>query len=130
MLPGGQGWGDGAFGVIKNDRGHSVDMKHSGLGISSFIISAATGVAMFVLIMLAGVLETTTAGGMDEESVAAVLIGLFMFGFLFIDLLAVGLGIAGLFQKDRKKIFAILGVVIAVATILMTLLLLVVGLIS
>lgn len=105
-------------------------MKHSGLGISSFIISAATGVAMFVLIMLAGVLETTTAGGMDEESVAAVLIGLFMFGFLFIDLLAVGLGIAGLFQKGRKKIFAILGVVIAVATILMTLLLLVVGLIS
>ena len=33
-------------------------------------------------------------------------------------------------QKDRKKIFAILGVIIAVATILLTMLLLVVGLMA
>ena len=107
-----------------------MEAKHSGLGISSFVISTLTGVAMLVLIVLAGVLETTTPGGMDEESLAAVLIGLFMFAFLFIDLLAAGLGIAGLLQKDRKKIFAILGVIIAVATILLTMLLLVVGLMA
>lgn len=107
-----------------------VEVKHSGLGIASFVISTVMGVAMLVLIVLAGVLETTTPGGMDEESLAAVLIGLFMFAFLFIDLLAAGLGIAGLLQKDRKKIFAILGVIIAVATILLTMLLLVVGLMA
>lgn len=102
--------------------------KHSGLGIASFITSIASGILIFVLIIIAGVIETTTPGGMDENSLTAVIIGLSFFAFLGISLIALGLGIAGLFQKDRKNILAILGTVFAAGTILITILLLVVGL--
>lgn len=102
--------------------------KHSGLGVSSFVISVVIGILMFLLFVVAGVIETSTPGGMDEESAAAMLVGTFMFLFLFIEMLAIGLGIAGLFQAGRKKVFAILGITCAVATIILTILLIIVGL--
>ena len=48
--------------------------------------------------------------------------------FLGASLVALGLGIGGLIQKDRKKIFAILGTVFAAITFLGTILLMMVGL--
>ena len=50
--------------------------------------------------------------------------GLLIFGFGFLDLLAVGLGIAGIFQKTRDRITAI----IASATLIITLSLIGIGL--
>jgi len=107
-----------------------VEKVHSGLGISAFIISVGAGLLMFLVFVAAGVLETTTPGGMDEESVGALLVGLAMFGLLFLDLVAIGLGIAALFQKQRKKVFAVLGIIFAVSTIVITLALMVIGLMS
>jgi len=107
-----------------------MERKHSGLGIASFVISIITGLMMFMLFVVAGVMETSTPGGMDENSMEAMLVGLFLFALLFLDLLAVGLGVAGLFQKERRKLFAVLGLVFAAATIVVALLLVLIGLMA
>jgi len=93
-------------------------LKHSGLGISSFVTSIVSIIAIFLLLVIAGVVESSTPGGMDEDSLAALLVGLFLFVFLGASLVALGLGISGLFQKGRKKIFPILGTVFAAVTVL------------
>lgn len=82
---------------------------------------------MFLLLIIAGVMETSTPGGMDEESAGAVIIGLLLFALVGALLAAIGLGIAGLVQGNRKKIFAILGTVFSTAILLGTLFLLLVG---
>ena len=105
-----------------------MEVKHSGVGIASFVTSIVAGVLIFLLVIIAGVLEVSTPGGMDEESIAAVLIGLFLFASLGAELVALGLGIGGLIQKDRKKIFAILGVVFSATALLITLFILFLGL--
>jgi hypothetical protein len=107
-----------------------VENKHSGLGISSFIISTAIGVLMFLLFIVAGIMETSTPGGIDEDSTGAMLVGLFLIAFLILDLLAIGLGIAGLIQKDRKKMFSILGVVFSASTVVITTFLMILGVMS
>lgn len=83
---------------------------------------------MFLVFVVAGVMDTSTPGGMDEESLGAMLVGLSLFGLLFVELIAIGLGFAALFQQNRQKVFAVLGMVIAVATIAVTVLLLAIGL--
>jgi uncharacterized membrane protein len=93
------------------------EQKHSGLGIVSFITSIVSGILIFLLIVIAGVMEVSTPGGMDERSAGAMMVGLFLFVFLGASLVALGLGIAGLLQKDRKKIFAILGTIFSAVTI-------------
>ena len=104
--------------------------KHSALGIASFIISIVCGVLMFLLVAVASILETTTPGGVDEESAVAAIIGLFAVGFLLLDAIAVGLGIAGLFKQNSDKTFSILGIVFSIITIIATMLLIVIGTIA
>jgi len=105
-----------------------MEHKHSGLGIASFITSIVAGILTFLLIVIAGVMEVSTPGGMNEESAGAVIVGLFLFAFLFACLVTLVLGIAGLIQKDRKKIFAILGTVFSAVTLVGTISLVMLGL--
>tara|TARA_B100000963_G_C22290272_1_gene521094 strand:+ start:207 stop:539 length:333 start_codon:yes stop_codon:yes gene_type:complete len=92
----------------------------SNLGISSLLISLFTAIGLFIIFLIAGVLESNTYGGIDEESAGAIILGLFMLGFLFLDLLAVGLGIAGIFQRTRERVTAIIGTIISSATLIIT----------
>lgn len=103
-------------------------LKHSGLGIASFVTSIVSGILMFALFVIAGVVQASTPGGMDEQSPIAVVVGLGLFAFLFVALVALGLGIGGLLQKERRKLFAILGTVISAATVLGSVALLALGL--
>ena len=102
--------------------------KHSGLGIASFTISILSGISIFLLIVVAGVIEASTPGGMDEDSAGAIVVGLFLFAFLGAAFLALGLGIGGVLQKGRKKIFAILGTVFSVVTLTGTMFIVILGL--
>ncbi|MEJ2437470.1 MAG: hypothetical protein P8Y49_07125 [Sulfurovaceae bacterium] len=88
-----------------------MEQKHSGIGIASFVISIVAGILIFIVLAIAGSIEASTPGGIDENSTEAVMIGLAIIGLLFLNVLSVGLGIGGLLQKERKKIFAILGTV-------------------
>ena len=99
----------------------------SKLGIAALIISIFTALGLFILFLIAGVMEANTYG-VDEESAGAIIVGLFIFGFGFLDLLAIGLGIAGIFQKTRERITAIIGTIISSATLIITVSLISIGL--
>lgn len=104
------------------------EQKHSGLGIASFITSITSGILIFLLFVIAGVMEASSPGGIDEDSVGAVVIGLFIIASLGLCLISIGLGIGGLLQKDRKTIFAILGTVFSGLTLIGTVFLIMLGL--
>lgn len=104
-----------------------MDAKHSGLGIASFIISLVAGLAILIAIVIAGIMEANTPGGIDENSPEAILLGLVLIGMMFLDLVALGLGIGALFQRDCKKIFAILGTIFSGVVVLGTAFLMVIG---
>ena len=99
--------------------------KHSGIGISSFIASIASGVLIFLLVAVAGFMQAS--GSMSRNQGAATAVGLFLFAFLGVALVALGLGIAGLMQKDRKKIFPLLGTIFSSITLVLTLVIMAIG---
>ena len=100
----------------------------SKLGIASLLISILTAIGIFICFLIAGVMESNTYGGMDEESAGAIILGLFIIGFGFLDLLAIGLGIGGIFQKTRERITAIIGTIISSAILIITVSLVGIGL--
>ncbi|MEO8001410.1 MAG: hypothetical protein ABI644_06000 [Arenimonas sp.] len=102
-------------------------MKHSKLGIASFIMSIVIGVLVVATVVTAGVMQVSTPGGMDEKATSTMLIGLAIIGLLGLDLVAIGLGFAGVFQKDCKKVFAILGLVFSSGIVLGTVALMIYG---
>ncbi|QYJ90316.1 MULTISPECIES: hypothetical protein [Shewanella] len=97
------------------------EFKHSGLGIAAFILSIIATLLIFGIVTVAGVMEATTPGGIDETSPEAIVVGMLIFAFIGLALVALGLGIGGLVQKQRKKIFAILGTIFSSVAILATL---------
>ena len=104
-----------------------MELKHSGVGIAAFIISLLMGFITFIVVVIAGVLETSSPGGIDQNSVAAAVVGLLIIGCILVQLVALGLGIAGLVQKNRKKLFAILGTVFSGMTLLGVVFLMLIG---
>ena len=82
---------------------------NSGLGKASFILSIIAGGFMFLIFIIAFVIEESTPGGMDEESGEAVFIGCSFLLLVLANFVALGMGIGGLCQKNRKKTLAILG---------------------
>lgn len=104
-----------------------MEPKHSGLGIASFAISILAGFLMFATVVIAGVLQIRTPGGLDDEAPVTIFIGLAIIGLVLLDLLAFVLGVAGLFQKNVKKVFAILGLILSGLTIVGIIALIVIG---
>ncbi|MBI5777861.1 MAG: hypothetical protein HZA49_00195 [Planctomycetes bacterium] len=86
-------------------------LRHSGFGIASFIISLVMGVADFLLLAAAGIMEVSTPGGIDDKSASAVILGLIMIGGFVLNLAGLAFGIVGLLARDRKKVLAILGLI-------------------
>ena len=86
-------------------------MRHSGFGIVSLVISILVGVYSLCPLAVAGIAEATTAREMSKESWVVAVIGLFLILGLGMSLLGLELGIAGLIQRDRKRVFPILGLV-------------------
>lgn len=103
---------------------------HSWLGITSFVLSILTGMVLLILVVVLGFLEASTPGGIDEESPTAVVLGLLLILALFAELVGLGFGIAGLFQRRKKRIFAIFGIVFSVLVFLVVLALIVFGLLT
>ncbi|NQU23626.1 MAG: hypothetical protein HQ567_20275 [Candidatus Nealsonbacteria bacterium] len=107
--------------------GRRIEPRHSGLGIASFVLALFCGVMEVGLIVVAGIMEGSTPGGIDEEAPEVILLGLCLLGGAVLSLLGVGLGIGGLLQSNRKVIFAVLGVLFNAMVILGVLGLMVLG---
>nr|WP_143592036.1 hypothetical protein [Stenotrophomonas maltophilia] len=103
---------------------------HSGMGIAAFITALCGAVLMLGLIVVAGIIETTTPGGMEETSMSAILVGLGLMGTALMQLVAFGLGIAGAVQADRRRVFAVLGLVLSISSMLGVVLLMIIGSLS
>jgi len=104
------------------------ELKHSGFGVASFVIGLAVGLIEFVLFAVAGFMEISTPGGIDEESPAVILLGLAVIGGILVALLGAVLAIAGLCQARRARMFAIIGLLINAAVFVGVIFLILVGL--
>lgn len=91
---------------------------HSGLGIASAAISLVVGAGIFLDILVAGFISASSPGGMADDSPEAIIIGLMLFLFLAGAIIALALGIAGLSQKDRQKVFPVIGTVLSALIVL------------
>jgi len=103
---------------------------HSGMGIAAFITAVCGAVLMLGLVVIAGIIETTTPGGMEETSMSAILVGLGLMLTALMQLVAFGLGVAGALQADRRRVFAVLGLVFSIGSMLGVVLLMVIGSLS
>jgi len=103
----------------------NIPRKHSRMGITSFIIALAQGFLTLLVIIFAGIL--TMRGPQDENEAGFAVLGLFIIAGILAHLVGVGLGIAGMVQKSRKKVFSILGFVFNITVILFVILLMVIG---
>ena len=92
----------------------------SGLGIASLILSVFSIIFTFILFIIAGVWEASTPGGVDENSAAAVILGFCILACLGSFLVSTGLGIAGIFQKQRVRICAFIGTALSSASFVVT----------
>ncbi len=84
---------------------------HSGVGIASFLIGLIVIVIDLLLVLLLVVLATGGAGYREGRTVGT-LAGVFNCIGVLACLAGLGLGVAGLFQEDRNRTFAVLGVIL------------------
>ncbi|GGN92143.1 DUF4064 domain-containing protein [Saccharibacillus kuerlensis] len=99
-------------------------LKHSGLGIASFVLSLIS-IALYIVCFVAIIgifasianspeqilnnFDSMEPGG---EVLAIGLAGLGLLGSALLNFIGLILGIVGLVMKDRKKVFAIIGTVL------------------
>jgi hypothetical protein len=86
------------------------DLPHSGVGIASCVLALLaflTGAFAMVLTVHVGPDEIEAA--IEAEEPEAVLAVLLFVGAGFVSLIGLVLAVAGLLQRDRNKLFAILG---------------------
>ena len=103
------------------------ELHHSGMGIASFVIGIAIGIYEFVLVVILGTLEASTPGGLSEEAPVTIFLGLLVVGGVMVALVGMGLGIAGVLQRDHKRLFSVLGLVFNGLTVLAVLALVILG---
>lgn len=100
-----------------------MEPKHTLLGIASFVLSVLTGACAFGLFVIAVIVHGLSHGDYHPRRAAEIIFGLCLLALFSTNLVALGLGIAGLAQSDRKKLFAMLGTAFAAVQILGTILL-------
>lgn len=106
----------------------SISNKHSKMGIASFVISLLQGLITIATIVMAGVV--TTWGPQSEHQTAFMIIGLIIFGGIFVHITGVGLGIAGICQRNTKKVLSILGLIFNIGAVLVVLFIMGIGVIA
>lgn len=84
-------------------------MKHSRLGIVSFVMGLVIGLGEFAMIIIAGVMEVTTPGGVDEQSPQVMMLGLVIIAGMLGALVGAVLGIIGLTERNRYKAYPVVG---------------------
>jgi hypothetical protein len=89
------------------------DLPHSGCGIASFAISLAVALIILSAIIFAGIIRGINGGAPERESPIIIgIIGLMMIIGGLGYVVGMALGIVGAADKSRRKIFAVLGIVL------------------
>jgi hypothetical protein len=98
-------------------------LRHGGLGVTSFVMSV---VVLVLIVVLFGVAGAMKAAGTATPA-TNVVVGLAIIVLWVLDLVAIALGIAGAIDNTSKKVFPILGLVLAVGTAVISAGLVVIG---
>lgn len=107
----------------------STGMKHSRFGIASFITSIF-GAILIVLFVTAAIIQSSGSEEPDPKSTAIIIMRLLFYFSVFVDFIALVLGIIGLCSKDKKKIFALLGTIFSSVAIFIAIIIIIVSLIA
>jgi hypothetical protein len=88
------------------------------MGIASFVLSFFPGLlfAGYLLLMVFAVQQEQARGPwLPDDGAGYAIMGFFLTSTILLsELLALGLGVAGVTQRERKKLFAILGIACSV----------------
>jgi MFS family permease len=91
--------------------------KHSRLGIASFVVGITSVICSLALLcsfilFIGGSVASKYSGGWEGFFVLFV-VGIFCYFLMGFSMIGIGLGIAGILEKERKSIFAILGLALS-----------------
>ncbi|MGB3635759.1 MAG: hypothetical protein WA982_17115 [Rubrobacteraceae bacterium] len=119
---------------------------HSRMGITSFVIAILATVVIVALVIVAGTLTAQALQGIDGQNVnpqelqerlqdspavtSLALASIGIFACFFLYLLGLGLGIAGIVQGQRKRIFSVLGTIFNGGVLLVLVVLILLGLVA
>lgn len=103
------------------------ELKHSGVGITSFVLSLLSGAGMFVLCAVAVYVSMESPVGLADDDPMVILLGLAVIAAGITQVFAFILGAVALFQPNRKRIFAILGTIFSLFAIVAIIGLIVLG---
>jgi hypothetical protein len=103
---------------------------HSGLGIASVAFGVLGALAMGGALGIAMYAAVANKGEVDEQSPLIMTVGFLFCAGVPLNILGIGLGIAGLVQKDRRKLFAIIGLSVNAGMLLVMGGILVLGLVA
>ena len=85
--------------------------RHSGFGVASFVWSLLVGPGEFMIIALTGILGAANPDLVEEPTPLMVALGLLICAGVPASLGGLALAVVGLVQKDRKKVFSVLGLI-------------------
>lgn len=103
------------------------ELRHSGLGIASFMISIVIIGFLFFLLFLAVIIAVIGPDLADTNSTMISTVGAFLMLSSLASMVGLGFGYAGLKQINRKKVFSILGVVFNLIIIAGMIVLMIIG---
>jgi hypothetical protein len=89
----------------------SVELRHSGFGIASFVLA----LTVFLMIVLVGgifIYYELFRGGFPETDAVFGSLGIILMLVILYLILGLALGIAGLLQRNRKRFFAVIGAIV------------------
>lgn len=93
------------------------NLRHSGVGIASFVISLIAIIILLGLILLA-ILTEAIGISADSQEILYLIIGFSAIILGLLSIIGIVLGIIGVFQEDRKRVFSILGLIINAVPVL------------
>jgi len=112
---------------VSIDQGKEIVKNHSKLGIASFVIFIVA-----ILIEIIGVSYSTylqvKLGNVDPKSMETIITGSFILFGIFLNIIGFALGVVGIFKKNTKKVFSIIGTILNVCIPLFLLLMIAIGL--
>ena len=101
--------------------------RHSHRGIASFVIAVMSLLGLVGFFALTIFLAATAEGELPEDAPVFVLLGAGMIVGFIMSLAGIGLGIAGLMERDRWRGFALAGLIANIVIPFTLLILLVLG---
>lgn len=110
--------------LVLDDQVESKDIKQSGLGIASFVISFIAGTFVWGVLIVAIIPADQL---FDNEDIFYCILGLCALIGLVLELVGIGLGIFGLLSKNKKKLFSVLGIIGCIIPSIIIIILLIIG---